>query len=136
MYVGVGFDRVLLATVKKKGDLAFLVGRQALGDIDAIGLETFVEEFTRAQNAIGRAMNKRIDMALPPNTPNAFPQKLEYLAKDRMIYLLPVIYNYKPVGLFYLDRHVKKPKLTPREIKTVRLFRDFALMAIKKIRSK
>ena len=37
------------------------------------------------------------------------------------------------IGLIYLDRKKSRPKLDQSGIKTVRLFRDFAVMAIRKV---
>ena len=52
---------------------------------------------------------------------------------DRSVYLFPIVVDKKPIGLIYLDRKKGRPALDQSRIKTVRLFRDFAVMAVRKM---
>ena len=135
LYRGIGFDRVLLAIISVEPTKKVLVGRFGLGDLDPEGVRNF--EYDLAQDfAITRSLKSCKDMAIPPNTPNTFPERLKYLAKDRTVYLFPICLDDKPIGMLYLDRKKGRPKLDANRVKATRLFRDFAVMAIRKLRSR
>ena len=74
-------------------------------------------------------------MMIPPDKEGAFPDNLKFLVKNRTVYLFPICLDNKGIGLIYLDRKKGRPLLDKARIKNVRLFRDFAVMAIRKIRS-
>jgi len=133
LYRGVGFDRVLLAIMNLQADKRVLTGRFGLGDIDPAAISGF--EYNLSQpGVIPKALASCRDMAIPPNTPGAFPDKLRWLVKDRTVYLFPICIDGKAIGLIYLDRKQGRPKLDSSRVKTVRLFRDFAVMAVRKLR--
>lgn len=135
LYRGIGFDRVLLAIISVEPTKKVLVGRFGLGDIDPEGVKGF--EYDLAQDySITSSLKSCKDMAIPPNTPNAFPERLKYLVKDRTVYLFPICLDNKPIGMLYLDRKNGRPKLDASRVKATRLFRDFAVMAIRKLRSR
>lgn len=71
---------------------------------------------------------------IPANKANAFPESLQYLVRDRIVYLFPICIEGKGIGMIHLDRKASRPLLDKGLIKSVRLFRDFAVMAIRKIR--
>ena len=75
-------------------------------------------------------------MAFSGERLNAFPESFHPMIADRSIYLFPIVVDKKPIGLIYLDRKKGRPTLDQSRIKTVRLFRDFAVMAIRKISKK
>lgn len=135
LYRGIGFDRVLLAILNIQPDRKGLIGRFGLGDIDPANITSF-EYNLAVPGVIPQAMKNCKDMAIPPNTPGAFPDSLKYLVKDRTVYLFPISLDGKPIGLIYLDRKKGRPKLDASRVKTTRLFRDFAVMAIRKLRGK
>lgn len=135
LYRGIGFDRVLLAIIKVEPSRRVLAGRFGLGDIDPAGIAGFEYNLANEEYAIPRSLKLCKDMAIPPNTPGAFPSSIKYLVKDRTVYLFPICLDKNPIGMIYLDRKAGRPKLDPSRIKATRLFRDFAVMAIRKLRA-
>ncbi len=133
LYRGIGFDRVLLAIMSIQADRKVLVGRFGLGDIDPAGIVNF-EYNLNVPGVIPQALKSGKDMAVPPNTAGAFPENMKYLVKDRTVYLFPICLDGKPIGMIYLDRKKGRPKLDAAMVKATRLFRDFAIMAIRKLR--
>ncbi|MDA8164632.1 MAG: HDOD domain-containing protein [Desulfobacteraceae bacterium] len=133
LYRGVGFDRVVFAIVNIQGRSPMLIGRFGLGEVEPDRIAGFRHNLSSQDFAIPKALKSGKDMAIPPNSPNAFPEELAPLVKDRMVYLFPVCLDQKPIGLLYLDRKAGRPKLDENEVKTTRLFRDFAVMALRKI---
>ena len=136
LYRGIGFDRVLLAVISVQPTRRVLVGRFGLGDIDPAGIARFEHDLALSGYIIPKSLNACKDMAIPPNTPDAFPESLKFFVKDRTVYLFPICLDDKPIGLIYLDRKKGRPKLDSNRIKATRLFRDFAVMAIRKLRSR
>jgi hypothetical protein len=136
LYRGIGFDRVLLAVISVQPTSRVLVGRFGLGDIDPAGIARFEHDLALSGYIIPKALKACKDMAIPANTPDAFPESLKFFVKDRTVYLFPICLDDKPIGLIYLDRKKGRPKLDANRIKATRLFRDFAVMAIRKLRSR
>ena len=136
LYRGIGFDRIILAIVSIQPTSITLVGRFGLGDIDPNGVSGFKHDLANPDYAIPRALKQGKDMAIPANASGAFPDDLRYLVKGRTVYLFPICLDKKPIGLLYLDRKAGRPKLDESRIKATRLFRDFAVMALRKIRTK
>jgi HD-like signal output (HDOD) protein len=134
LYRGIGFDRVILAIVSVQPTKVSLVGRFGLGEIDPAGVKKFEHDLAKGTYAIPSALKACKDMLIPANKQNAFPDDLQYLVKDRNVYLFPVCLDGKGIGMIYLDRKAGRPNLDKSRVKTVRLFRDFAVMAIRKIR--
>ncbi|MFZ5759555.1 MAG: HDOD domain-containing protein [Thermodesulfobacteriota bacterium] len=132
IYRGIGFDRVILCVISMQATKISLVGRFGLGDIDAADIANFEQPLANVDQAIPKAMKLCKDVAIEPDTVGAFPEKLQYLVKGRTIYLLPIVVNNKAIALLYMDRKAGRPKLGKNRIKALRLFRDFATMAIKK----
>lgn len=136
LYRGIGFDRVILAVISVQPDRKVLVGRFGLGEIDPAGIARFEHDLAMADHVIPKALKGCKDMAVPPDTPGAFPENLKYFVKHRTVYLFPICIDDKPIGLIYLDRKAGRPRLDSSRIKATRLFRDFAVMAIRKLRSR
>lgn len=136
LYRGIGFDRVLLAVISVQPTRRVLVGRFGLGDIDPAGIARFEHDLAPSGYIIPKSLKACKDMAIPANTPDAFPESLKFFVKDRTVYLFPICLDDKPIGLIYLDRKKGRPKLDANRIKATRLFRDFAVMAIRKLRSR
>ncbi|MBU4408068.1 MAG: HDOD domain-containing protein [Proteobacteria bacterium] len=136
LYRGIGFDRVLLAVISVQPTRRVLVGRFGLGDIDPAGIARFEHDLAPSEYIIPKSLKTCKDMAIPPNAPDAFPESLKFFVKDRTVYLFPICLDDKPIGLIYLDRKKGRPKLDSNRIKATRLFRDFAVMAIRKLRSR
>ncbi len=136
LYRGIGFDRVLLAVISVQPTRRVLVGRFGLGDIDPAGIARFEHDLALSGYIIPKALKACKDMAIPPNTLDAFPESLKFFVKDRTVYLFPICLDDKPIGMIYLDRKKGRPKLDSNRIKATRLFRDFAVMAIRKLRSR
>ncbi len=133
LYRGVGFDRVLLAVLTVQPGRRVLIGRFGFGDLEAEKIGAFSHDL-EAGGVISQAMKNCKDMAVPANTPGAFPDNLAELIKNRTVYLFPICLDGKPIGLIYLDRKKGRAKLDAGRVKTTRLFRDFAVMAIRKLR--
>ena len=134
LYRGVGFDRVILAIVNVQPNKVSLMGRFGLGEIDPAGIKKFEHVLAPGPYVIPNALKLAKDMMIPANKPSAFPDELQYLVKDRTVYLFPISIDNKGIGMIYLDRKASRPLLDKNMIKNVRLFRDFAVMAIRKIR--
>ncbi|MDF1614407.1 HDOD domain-containing protein [Desulfurivibrio dismutans] len=132
LYRGVGFDRVLLAIMTVQGQNRLLCGRFGFGDLDRAGITGFRYDLSWP-GAILQAMKNCRDLAVPPGVPGAFPEPLQPLVKGRTIYLFPVCLDKKPIGLIYLDRKQDQPRLDAATLQTTRMFRDFAVMAIRKL---
>ena len=136
LYRGIGFDRVLLSVISVQPTRRVLVGRFGLGEIDLAGIAKFEHDLAPSGYVIPKALKACKDMAIPPDTPGAFPENLKFFVKDRTVYLFPICLDDKPIGLIYLDRKKGRPKLDASQVKATRLFRDFAVMAIRKLRSR
>lgn len=136
LYRGVGFDRVILAIISVQDARHSLMGRFGLGEIDPDGVKKFTHPLTPGPYAIPSSLKSGKDMMIPANKAQAFPDDLQYLVKDRTVYLFPLCIDGKGIGLIYLDRKASRPLLDQAMVKSVRLFRDFAVMAIRKIRKK
>ena len=134
LYRGIGFDRVILAIVSVEPTKIVLTGRFGLGEIDKEGIKNFEHVITNSPFAIPKALAACKDMMIPPDKEGAFPDNLKFLVKNRTVYLFPICLDNKGIGLIYLDRKKGRPLLDKARIKNVRLFRDFAVMAIRKIR--
>lgn len=132
IYRGVGFDRVILGILSVQATKIVLVGRFGLGDIKDEEIANFEQPLANVDQAIPKAMKKCKDVAIEANAPSAFPDNLQYLVKNRTTYLFPIKIQNRAIGLLYMDRKKGRPKLDRNQIKAVRLFRDFAGMAIKK----
>ncbi len=136
LYQGIGFDRVILAILSIQGKKVSLIGRFGLGDIDPTGISRFYHELDNKDHAITRSLKCCKDMAIRKNTPGAFKDEMMPIVKNRTVYLFPVCVGTQPIGLIYLDRKAGRPRLDRTNIKNVRLFRDFAVMAIRKMQSR
>nr|MBF0222579.1 HDOD domain-containing protein [Desulfobulbaceae bacterium] len=134
LYRGVGFDRVILSIISVQPTKMCLVGRFGLGEVDPAGVGKFEHDLAKSSYAIPLALKACKDMMIPANKKSAFPDDLQYLVKNRNVYLFPICIDGKGIGMIYLDRKAGRPNLDKSRIKTVRLFRDFAVMAIRKIR--
>lgn len=134
LYRGVGFDRVILSIVSVQPTKVALMGRFGLGEIDPAGVKKFAHTLTPGNYVIPNSLKLGKDMMIPANKPDAFPEDLQYLVKDRTVYLFPICIDNKGIGMIYLDRKASRPLLDKTMVKNVRLFRDFAVMAIRKIR--
>ncbi|MCK9296136.1 MAG: HDOD domain-containing protein [Desulfobulbaceae bacterium] len=132
IYRGVGFDRVILCVMSIQTTKIVLSGRFGLGDIDAADIANFEQPLANVDQVIPRAMKQCKDIAVVADAPGAFPDNIHYLVKGRTIYLFPIVVNNKAIALLYMDRKAGRPKLNNDRIKALRLFRDFAAMAIKK----
>ncbi len=135
LYRGIGFDRVIMAILSIQASKISVVGRYGLGDIDPAGVAGFDHPMSNRDMAIPRCLVAGKDMAIPAGRSGAFPEDFNYLVKDRTVYLFPVCVDKKPIALIYLDRKKGRPKLSEEEVKNTRLFRDFAVLAIQKIRA-
>lgn len=136
LYRGIGFDRVILAIISMQATKIALVGRYGLGDIDPVGVQSFEHQLANMEYAIPQALKNCKDMAILPNNLKVFPDNLHYLVKGRTVYLFPICVDSKGIGLIYLDRKQGRPQLDKSRIKAIRLFRDFAVMAIRKLQKK
>ena len=134
-YRGVGFDRVILAIMSIQATKISVIGRYGLG-IDPGAVGSFDHPLNNTELAVSRCLKSCKDMIIPPNTPHAFPDNLQYLVKDRTVYLFPICINRKGIALIYLDRKIDRPRLDEERFKATKLFRDFAVMAIQKIRER
>ena len=134
LYRGIGFDRVIIAIVSVQDTKVSLVGRFGLGDIEPETIKKFDHVLEQGPYVIPNSLKLCKDMMIPINKPNAFPDDFQFLVKDRTVYLFPISIGKKAIGMIYLDRKQGRPLLDKSRVKTVRLFRDFAIMAIRKIR--
>jgi len=135
IYRLLGFDRVILALVNMPPTKQILQGGFGFGEIDSNGpaiIENVLAQHTPC--ALSNAFRLCRDMMIPADKVSAFPDELQYLVKDRNVYLFPIAIKNKGIGVIYLDRKAEKPLLDQDMMKIVGLFRDFAVSAIVKIR--
>lgn len=136
LYQGIGFDKVILAILSIQGKKLSLIGRFGLGEIDPAEVSGFYHELDNSDYAITRSLKGCKDMAIRDNTPGAFRDEMMPIVKNRTVYLFPICIGNQPIGLIYLDRKAGRPRLDRTNIKNVRLFRDFAVMAIRKMQGR
>jgi HD-like signal output (HDOD) protein len=134
LYLGIGFNRVIMSVVSVQPSKISLVGRFGLGDIDPEEVNKFEHVLAAGQYAIPNSLRLCKDMMVSGDKLSAFPDNLHFLVKGRNVFLFPICIEKKGIGMIYLDRKNGHPSLSKDEIKNVRLFRDFAVMAIKKLR--
>lgn len=133
LYQGIGFDRVILSIIDTRGKAATLVARFGLGEVDTERISEIRHPLSGRGHIIPLALKTGKDMAVSGDRLSAFPENFHPMIADRSVYLFPIVVDKKPIGLIYLDRRKERPALDQSRIKTVRLFRDFAVMAIRKI---
>lgn len=135
LYRGVGFDRVILSIVSVTPSKVSLIGRFGLGDIELDEVKKIEHIIAKGPYAIPNSLRLCKDMMVSGKKLEAFPANLHYLVKGRNIYLFPICIDQKGIGMIYLDRKAERDLLDKENVKNVRLFRDFAVMAIKKLRA-
>ncbi len=134
-HLGIGFDRVVLALINHESPAkpasvsCFYSGEIAPEEIRRFGLVLSRQN----PGALANALKLGRDMMIPANKPNAFPDDLLPVVKDRTVYLLPISIDGKGVGIIYLDRKAERPLLDQDMTKSTRLLRDFAVQATRKI---
>ncbi|MEW6428573.1 MAG: HDOD domain-containing protein [Thermodesulfobacteriota bacterium] len=133
LYQGVGFDRVVLMILDVRGRKPAIIGRYGLGDIDTRKVSSFRCELDRHGSVMAVALKLGKDMVVPGDKEGAFPDNLKPYLQDRLVYIFPLLVEQRPIGLVCLDRKKGRPPLDQAGVKSVRLFRDFAVMAIRKI---
>ncbi|MEW6220778.1 MAG: HDOD domain-containing protein [Thermodesulfobacteriota bacterium] len=136
LYRGVGFDRVIMAVLQVQPDRVALIGRYGLGDISPAAVRSFEHPLANPEHAVTRAVKTGRDLAIPANAPGLFPDQLRHLVRNRAVYLFPVVVDKKPIGLIYVDRKAERPPLDESRLKATRLLRDFAVMAIRKLKKR
>lgn len=131
LYRMVGFDRVILALAAMPPATQTLHGGFGFGEIDHQG-PALIEDVLVKQTpcALCVALTQCRDMMIPADKVNTLPVELHSLVNNRNIYLFPLHFKKRGVGLLYLDRQAAKPLLDQEAIKVVRLFRDCAVKAI------
>ncbi len=134
LYLGIGFNRVIMSVVSVQPSKISLIGRFGLGDIAPEEVNKFEHVLAAGQYAMPNSLRLCKDMMVSGDKLSAFPDNLHYLVKGRNVFLFPICIDKKGIGMIYLDRKSGHPSLDKDEIKNVRLFRDFAVMAIKKLR--
>jgi len=134
LYSGVGFDRVILSIVSVTPGKVALIGRFGLGDIDPDEVKKLEHIIVKGPYAIPNSLRLCKDMMVSGERIEAFSENIHSLVTGRNVYLFPICIDKKGIGMIYLDRKMAEPILGKNDVKNVRLFRDFAVMAIKKIR--
>ncbi|MDD5759961.1 MAG: HDOD domain-containing protein [Desulfobulbaceae bacterium] len=131
LYRMVGFDRVILALAAMPPATQMLHGGFGFGEIDHQG-PALIEDVLARQTpcALCMALNQCRDMMIPVDKVNILPVELHSLVNNRNIYLFPLHFKKRGVGLIYLDRQAAKPLLDQDTIKVIRSFRDCAVKAI------
>ena len=131
LYRGIGFDRVVLAVVRPEKDGHVLVGRFGLGDLDPAAVRA-IRHPVAGGDPLAAAVRECRDLATEGRAPGLSPG-FAALARDRRAWFLPVCLNGKAIALIYLDREMRRPPPDQAEMKSVRLFRDLAVMALQKM---
>lgn len=131
LYRGLGFDRVILAVVNAPPVKQTLLGGFGFGEIEPDAVSN-IEHIIASQTpcAISHSLKLCRDMMVPANKATVFPENIQSLVKDRIVYLFPICIDGKGIGMIYLDRKSDRPLLDQRMVKMVGLFRDFAVKAI------
>lgn len=133
LYQGIGFDRVMIAILDPRPGQNAILGRFGLGDVTREAVSGFRHGLADTNYAIPIALKTGKDLAISPDKLRAFPDELHDFLRNRTVYIFPILIDRKPIGIIMLDRKQGRPMLDQGQVKTVRLFRDFAVMAIRKI---
>lgn len=131
LYKGIGFDRVLLLMLRIDDEnRKMLAGKLGVGDVSPADIKSFKVSLADSRVSLVESFVMRRDLALADGTKAVFPDHLQSLVEDRVLYLFPVSMRNKGVALIYLDRKKGKAKLDALQIKYVKKFRDLAEKAI------
>jgi len=125
------FDRVILGIPKIEGSDKYikgLVGRDKGGNQS--NAREFSQKLTQSNHAVYQSLSSCRDMVVPDNTPGAFPDDLQSFVNGRTVYLFPVCIRDKGIALLYMDKKAHRPRLSKKEIRYTRMFRDIAVKAI------
>lgn len=136
LYRGVGFDRVILGVINIQAKPPALVGRFGLGDISPEGIQGFNHPLDNPRHAITHALKNCKDLAIPSTARDAFPESVRLITQGRAVYLFPISLDNKSIGLIYVDRKAERPSLNETGFKAARIFRDFAITALRKVRAR
>ncbi len=132
LYRGIGFDRIILAVVRLEDKQHVLVGRFGLGDAEPATIHA-IRHSLAADDPVAAGLRQCQDQVFPAAEKKGLPGVFRALTRGRTAYLLPVCLFGKAIALIYMDRLGKRPLLTPGEMKSARLFRDLAVMALQKM---
>ena len=122
---------MVLAVVRPEKGGHVLVGRFGLGDLDPAAIRA-IRHPLDGDDPLAAAMREFRDMTVDGKAAG-LPARFSGLVRDRMACFLPVCLAGKAIALIYLDRQESRPALTAAEMKSVRLFRDLAVMALQKM---
>ncbi|MBU0675355.1 MAG: HDOD domain-containing protein [Proteobacteria bacterium] len=132
LYRGIGFDRVILAIVSIKPQGKILQGRFGLGDITPEQIEEFQFPLS-VDHLFASAVVENRDKGMTIGPSVSLPEPLRSLVVNRRIHLLPITLRKSPIGLIYLDRLSLRADLEQEQLRSARLLRDMAVMALRKI---
>ncbi len=131
LYRGIGFDRVILSMLQVRDGGKKLAGQMGYGDITVQQIQNFQVSLSETKFILVESLTMCKDMAMNEERKDAFPEHLQYLLKNRVVYLFPICLGKRGVALLYLDRKNIKPKLDKAQVQYVRKFRDIAEKVIK-----
>jgi len=132
LYRGIGFDRVILAVVRLENRKYVLVGRFGLGEVEPAAIHA-IRHPLQGDDVISRGLGECRDQIFKADETRDMPGPFRALTRGRTVYILPVCLVGKAIAMIYLDRKGKRPMLTEAELKSARLFRDLAVMALQKM---
>ncbi len=130
LYDGIGFDRVVLAMPVNVDGRKKVVGRLARGDIDKADSFSFLLEGHK--DVPGRCYHDCKIIAVPGNTPNAFPGNLLELVRGRIVYFFPICMHKNAIAVIYMDRLNDKEKLNKSQVNSIKLLCNLMVEAIKR----
>lgn len=129
---GIGFDRIILASLTIEPDAMYLQGRFGSGDVLAQEIKTFKYSLSDPTDIVTQGLTNRQDMSIVVSRHSPLPQHFEEFFHGRFLQLLPICIDDRPFGFLFLDR--KPGRLPPNaaQLKAAAAFRDIMLVGIKK----
>ena len=132
LHSGIGFDRVILAMPGTQGGERRIAGRHGRGD-NSERVADFTFPLADSKSIFSRCFNESKIMVTQANSLDTFPDRLQDLVKNRAMYLFPVCIRKKPVFLIYMDQKIDRPRLSRKQVESIKLLSGLAGQAIAKI---
>ena len=130
IHKGLGFDRVVLASVRNCASGKALTVKAGVGETDQTALAYFNLDLTKPQKGISSALNRCQEIIVSPEQGNVLPDRLLPLTEGRFVMLLPLCREGTAVALLYLDRRAELPPLDLEQVSAIQTFRDLAHLAL------
>lgn len=132
LHKGIGFDRVILASLVIEPQEMYLQGRFGRGDILPQEVRAFRHPLASPDQVVNQSLTNREEMSVVVSRHSTFPGEIEEMFHGRFLRILPVCLEDRPIGALFLDR--RPGRLPPNEgqLKAASAFRDLMTLGIRK----